>query len=158
MKNVKTAIVVVLTIVAVLLLASNAKAGQNYNCKSYGILGSTCEYTGTTTQQDVVDYISDAKEAALGALEFGGSKVYYKPSTGVVVVEVTKETWKVDRVAIGKLFKSKNLYVSQVVVLDSYGNPRFAHEPTLNPYHTKGYKRWAALRAAHESIERSLLD
>ena len=149
MKNLVTAAIIALA-------ATSAQAGQSYACKDYGFLGQTCKYTGTTTKQDVVSYIEDAKTATSEALQHGGQKVYYTPERGRVTVFLSKERYAVNVFKVSKEFKDRNLSVKEILVVSSFGDVKSIRE--FSGYKLgKGYTRWSSLREHHQYIEKHLV-
>ncbi len=143
---------------AIIALATSttAFAGQSYACKDYGFFGQTCEYTGTATKQDVVDYIEDAKTATSEALKHGGQKVYYTPERGRVIVFLSEQFYAVNVYKVSKEFKDRNLSVKEVIVISSFGDVKSIR--AFSGYKLgKGYARWSSLREHHQYIEKNLV-
>jgi hypothetical protein len=138
----------IVAIFLLIVISTAAYAGQSYDCKKYGVLGDRCIYTGTTTSEDVKEYVEDAKQATLAILHTfkDVTNVDYNPKLGLVVIAYDGDHRTINLFAVEDIFESLNLkFEVAAIVRESNGRLVRAQKFSVGSFWKKGTQRFNAL-------------
>ena len=146
------------TIITALLLTTTAQAGQEYNCKRIDFDTQECEYTGTTTIEDVQDYFYEAKEVIDHLVDtYNFKRISYSTKPGKIVIYTTGDSQDFEVADILSAFHDKNLRLINIVwtypdlELTAGNRLETEDEPT------KGTLRYEALKENNHTVPYDLI-
>ena len=146
------------TIITALLLTTTAQAGQEYNCERIDFNLQHCEYTGTTTIEDVQDYFREAKAVIDNLVDtYKFKRISYSTKPGKIVIYTASDSEDFEVADILSAFHDKNLRLINIVwtypdlELTAGNRLETQDEPT------KGTLRYQALKANNHTVPYDLI-
>lgn len=146
------------TVITALLLTTTAQAEQEYSCERIDFDTQECEYTGTTTIEDVQEYFREAKAVIDHLVDtYNFKRILYSTKPGKIVIYTTSNSADFEVADIISAFHDKNLRLINIVWtypdLELIAGNRLETEDEP----TKGTLRYEALKAKNHTVPYDLI-